>query len=112
MGNWETLGKIGKLKGNFVEIKSLKALAYKVLERNQQGNLTETESFHEGNFEGEKVSIVSNKGNTAFCYWLKSVVNDCRSCFEIEVSRVVFECPHFKEYWNKRLKKNTGELTK
>ena len=33
---------------------SLKALAEKVLQRNGKGNLTETPSFHDGNFEGEK----------------------------------------------------------
>lgn len=48
-----------------------------------------------------------------FCYWLKSVVDDCQMpCFEIEAKIVNYECPYFREYWNKRLKKNTGELTK
>ena len=48
-----------------------------------------------------------------FCYWLKSVIDDCQMpCFEIEAKVVNYECPHFREYWNERLKKNTGELTK
>ncbi len=59
--------------------------------------------------ESENVSKVSNE-NTAYCCWLKSVIDDCQMpCFEIDATTVYHECPHFRGYWNKRL---TGELIK
>lgn len=86
---------------------SLKALANKVLQRNSQRNLVETKGFHRGKLEGEKVS----NENTAYCYWLKSVIDNCQMpCFEIDAKIVNRECPHFKTYWAKRLSElqNTG----
>jgi hypothetical protein len=55
----ETFLKTGKPGGNSMETMSLKVLAEKVLERNRQGNIMETHSFHAGKPEGVKVSKVS-----------------------------------------------------
>lgn len=39
-----------------------------------------------------------------YCYWLKDTVDDCQMpCFEIDAMRVIYECPHFKTFWAKRL---------
>lgn len=85
-----------------METKSLKTMARKVLERNQEGNLTETKSFHRGVLAGGKVSKVSNE-NTAYCYWLKNTVDEClMPCFEISATTVIYECPNFKHYWDKK----------
>lgn len=85
---------------------TLKALAHKVLERNQQGNLTETESFHNGKLRGEKVS----NENIAYCYWLKSAVADCHICFEIGAKIVNYECRHFKDYFSRKIKSESRGL--
>lgn len=34
-----------------------------------------------------------------FCYWLKSIVDNCQMpCFEIEAKIVNYECPNFRGY--------------
>lgn len=55
----------------------------------------------------EKALKLLNEGKIKpFCYWLKSVVDDClMPCFEIDAKIVNHECPHFKTFWAERLKK-------
>lgn len=54
----------------------------------------------------DKAVRLLNEGKIKqFCYWLKSVVDDCNMpCFEIDALKVIYECPHFKVFWNRRLK--------
>jgi hypothetical protein len=59
----------------------------------------------------EAIPLINEKKIKPFCYWLKSVVDDCQMpCFEIDAKIVNHECPHFKTYWAKRLSElqNTG----
>lgn len=54
----------------------------------------------------DKAIKLLNEGKIkAFCYWLNDLVDDCNMpCFEIDVMTVIHECPHFKAFWDKRLK--------
>lgn len=50
----------------------------------------------------DKALKLLNEGKIKpFCYWLKSIVNNCQMlCLG---KGCIHECPHFREYWNKRL---------
>ena len=62
-----------------METTSLKALAEKVLQGNQWGNITETSSFHTGKPEGAKVSVTNTDDMATF---LSVLTEDERFLFE------------------------------
>lgn len=55
--------------------------------------------------EDKAIRLFSEGKLKPFCYWLKTIVEDCQlPCFEISASKVLHECSHFKAYWNNKKK--------
>jgi hypothetical protein len=48
-----------------------------------------------------------------YCNWLEDVIENCQPpCFEGKAMTVIRECPHFKAYWQKRLKEINNHKVK